>query len=334
MLLNPGVMALVLGAAVSLVFVLGGCWVGVGILCGWDFASPTARQLALERRTYLVSTLLNYALGFTVASTFLFLYTADHLHQFIVGAMCATGSLNANAYGWDALAVKVLLLFGAGAWIALNRVDQAAEDYPLVRLKYGALLVLAPLVAADLALQLLYFGGIRPNVISSCCGALFTQAGPALASTLATVPALPALWTLFGVAGAQLVCGARALAGGGGASRCVLAALSAVLLPVAVAAVVSAVSLYIYELPAHPCPLDILQAEYGYVGYPLYVSLASGSFFGVLVGLFEPLRSGTSVGATVARAQRRWTLWSLLASGFLMLLVAWAVLSSGLELGG
>jgi len=41
-------------------------------------------------------------------------------------------------------------------------------------------------------------------------------------------------------------------------------------------AILSFISVYFYELPTHHCPFCILQKEYGYVGYPLYLTLFGG----------------------------------------------------------
>ena len=69
------------------------------------------RQLILERKTYLISTLLTYLLGFELLSLFLYVFTADQLHTFFVGAMCAAGTLYVNGYGYPALILKVVIFF-------------------------------------------------------------------------------------------------------------------------------------------------------------------------------------------------------------------------------
>ena len=61
-----------------------------------------------------------------------------------VGAMCAVGTLNVNAYGFPALIAQMAVFFLAAVWLAVNHVDTRAPDYPLVRIKYGALLLLLP----------------------------------------------------------------------------------------------------------------------------------------------------------------------------------------------
>ena len=141
MILHPGILALLTGMVLVLAMVFYAAVTGVLILRRWDFSSSSAAQLALERKTYLVSTLLNYGLAFQILSTFLFLYTLDDIHTLFTGAMCATGSLNANPVGWYALLLKITVFFLAGLWIVLNMIDQMVEDYPFVKLKYSLLVV-------------------------------------------------------------------------------------------------------------------------------------------------------------------------------------------------
>ena len=143
----------------------------------WDFQSSSAYQLSLERKTYLISTLMNYVLGFQIISALLFIYTVDDIHKLFVGAMCATGSLNANPVGWLALLSKITVCFVAGFWLVLNYLDQKAEDYPLVRLKYSLLLFCCPLLFLILFSSSNIFLGLDPDIITSCCGSLFSDSG-------------------------------------------------------------------------------------------------------------------------------------------------------------
>jgi len=64
--------------------------------------------------------------------------------------------------------------------------------------------------------------------------------------------------------------------------------LSIVLFGVSLAAIVSFISLYIYELPSHHCPFDIFQKHYHFIGYPIYISLFYGVFFGIRRASFSP----------------------------------------------
>src|SRR5512147_2844595 len=136
MVLQPGIIALVLGSGITLLLLTYAAGLGVKILKNWDIESSSEGQLALERKTYLVSTLVRYGLFFEIVSAFLFIYTADDLHNLLVGAMCATGSLNANSFGFPALYAKIMVFFISAAWIAIDSLDNRAEDYPLTKRKY------------------------------------------------------------------------------------------------------------------------------------------------------------------------------------------------------
>jgi len=164
-ILHPGILALIGGSSLVLAMTLYAAALGLRVLARWDYDSHAEGQLALERRTYLISTIVNYALGFQILSSLLFIFTLDDIHGLFTGAMCATGSLNANPIGWSALLASLVTLLACGIWVVLNQIDQGSEDYPLVRLKYGALLLVAPLLGLTLGLQIAYFRGLRPEII-------------------------------------------------------------------------------------------------------------------------------------------------------------------------
>jgi hypothetical protein len=115
MILHPAVIALLMGSLfVTLMVVYAAFW-GWKIIDGWDLQSGSERQLTLEKKTYLISTLMAYAFGFQVLSFFLLVYVADDLHRLFVGAMCAAGTLNVNEYGYPAVVLKMLnCLLGGG----------------------------------------------------------------------------------------------------------------------------------------------------------------------------------------------------------------------------
>jgi hypothetical protein len=75
--------------------------------------------------------------------------------------------------------------------------------------------------------------------------------------------------------------------------------------PVSVAALISFISLYFYELPTHHCPFCILQREYHYVGYLIYVSLLGGGVAGAGAWALMSFRSVPSLKDVVPRIQKR-----------------------------
>lgn len=331
MILHPGIIGLLVGSNITLLMVLYAVITGTIILFKWDFSSSSAYQLRLERKTYLISTLVNWALGFQIVSTLLFVYTMDDIHGLFVGAMCATGSLNANPIGWYALLVKIGVLFLSGFWLALNYIDQRSEEYPFVRLKYGLLIGLLPFIVLDLVLQLSYFLGLDPAIITSCCGSLFGGDSTAAIASVSAVPVWPAMIVFYMFGGFYLLLSVVILLNSSGVLRYVNSCLALLFFVVSIAAIISFVSIYIYELPTHHCPFDILQGGYNYIGYPMYISLFLAMYFGMLPGLFQPLRGYVGVGEVLSKVEKNWVYWSLGSTLFFLTLVSYAVITSNLN---
>jgi hypothetical protein len=329
-ILHPAILGLLFLSAVTSAMALYAAYYAGAILRSWDLRSGSERQLALERRTYLISTILAYLFAFQLLSPFLYVFTADSLCRLFVGAMCAAGTLNANAFGYPTLFLKLWNFLLAGVWLVLNHADNRARDYPLVRKKYALLLAMTPFVLAEAACQAGFFLGLRADVITSCCGTLFSEAREGLASELAAAPLGPTRIAFFAVLGATVLTGLWSRGKGG--VRYLFSSLSALSLVVGMVAVVSFISLYFYELPTHHCPFCLLQAEYGYVGYPLYLALLGGGATGVGVGALEPFRRVETLREVVPRTQGRLTLAASLLFLVVLALATWGMLRSDFRL--
>src|SRR5208283_2805438 len=169
MILHPSIIALFLSSVLISMLLLYSSYYGLLILRKWNIKSGSELQLDLERRTYLISAILTCVFGFQLISLFLYVYTADILHPLFAGAMCASGTLTVNTYGYPTLILKVFNFLTAGLWLVLNYTDNRAYDYPLVKSKNKLLIVITPLVLAESYLQTKYFLGLKPDVITSCC---------------------------------------------------------------------------------------------------------------------------------------------------------------------
>lgn len=334
MILHPGIIGLISGSSITLLMVGYAVFTGCFILARWDFSSSSEYQLKLERKTYLVSTLVNWALGFQIVSTILFVYTMDDIHELFVGAMCATGSLNANPVGWYALLVKIGVLFLSGFWLALNLVDQRLEDYPFVRLKYGLLIGLLPALVLDFGLQMAYFVGLEPAIITSCCGSLFGADSATAIASLSALPVGPAMIGFYVMALIFIGVSILVLVKKSGLLRYLQTIVALLFLVVGIASIISFVSIYIYELPTHHCPFDILQGWYNFIGYPIYLSLFLSVYFGTLSGLFQPLKRNSNVGDVVTVMEKKWGYWSIGSCVCFLVLVTYAVCFSNLEYFG
>jgi hypothetical protein len=329
-ILQPSALALVAASVVTSGLVLHAARWAVAVLRRWDLASGSAGQLALERRTYLVSTMLGYVLAFELASLFLYVHTADALAPLFTGAMCAAGTLAASGYGYPVLVLKLVNFVLGGLWLALNHADVQGHDYPLIRPKYAFLLALAPLVLAEALLQALYFADLSPEVITSCCGSSFGRGSAGLAGRLASAPAGPLGAAFYATVAAAIGAAAffRRTARGGWA----VAALGALAIPVSLAAMLSFVSPYVYELPTHQCPFCLLKAEYGFAGYPLYAAALGGGVSAMAVGVLAPFRGVASLASAVPRIQRRLAGAAVVSLAALLAIATWKIAVSQLRM--
>ncbi len=303
MILHPAVIALLSGSLlVGLMIAYAAFW-GYKIIDGWDLQSGSERQLALEKKTYLVSTLMSYAFGFQVLSFFLFVYVADDLHRLFVGAMCAAGTLNVNEYGYPAVVLKLLNCLLGGVWLVLNHTDNQASDYPLIRRKYTLLLVIVPFLLYETGQLWSYFLNLKAHVITSCCGSLFSTEEEGVAAGLASLPAAPMQVLFFGSMALIAASGIFFLARGRGVK--LFAVTGTLAFPLSVAALISFISVYFYELPTHHCPFCILQREYHYVGYLIYVTLMGGGIASAGAWTLISFRSAPSLKDIVPHIQKR-----------------------------
>lgn len=330
MLITPAIVALQLIALSVVGTVLLASGFAWRILRHWDIRSGSELQVRLERQTYLISTLLGFALGAELLSLLLFIHAAESLSSQFVGAMCATGVLNINAFGFPTLLLKITVFFLAALWLLLNRVDNQGYDYPLVRVKYGLLMVIAPLTVLEGAAQTGFFLGLEPEVITSCCGSLFSAEGRGVAAELAGWPARSALALFYGMAGWLFATGLafRRWPGLGP----LFAAGSVLSFNVAIVVIITVLSLYVYENPNHHCPFCLLKAGYSYVGYALYIPLFAATAAGLSAGLMAPFRRAVSLQAVIPGEVRRLVGLALAGFGLFYAVATWLMLRSPLIL--
>jgi len=331
MIINPAIIALISGSMLITAFAFYAMIVALGILRHWDIRSGSEGQLALERKTYLISTIFSYVLVFELFSLFLFIYTADHIHSLFVGAMCAAGSLAVNIFGYPTLILKIVVFMLCGVWLIVNYADNQSHDYPLIRPKYKLLAVLTVLIALETLFQTIYFMGLKADVITSCCGTLFSEGTKSVAGQVAALPPNGTRIVFFLVLILTMRVGIHVVVKGRGAAAFGL--LAGVTTVVSLAAVISFISPYYYELPTHHCPFCLLQKDYHYIGYPIYLSLFIGGITGMGAGVLDGLKGPSSVSSIIPTLQRRLCFFSM--AGFLVfaLLAAYPMIFSDFVLG-
>lgn len=330
MFFKPDILALFISSFLISGMVLYSCFHGALILTYWDISSGSETQLHLERRTYLISTIMAYALAFQLLSFFLFIYTADNLHSYFTGAMCAVGSLNVNQWGFPIVFLKTITFLLGGMWLIINYVDNRGYDYPILKTKYTGLLFIAPLIIAETIIQFKYFHGLKPEIIVSCCGSLFTIDTKGVASEIISFPQILMEILFYASMTCSLIFGVWFYRTGKMGYVLSLSILMTFI--ISIASLVSFISIYIYELPTHHCPFCFLQKEYGYIGYALYLLLMAGGLAGMSVGLLMPFRPVASLKATLPTIQKHLALTSVICFALFTAIATYHIIFSNLKM--
>ena len=332
MMVQTPILALFMADLLGLLLLIPAGLFALQVLRHWEPSSGRAQQLRLEKRTHLVAAILGLVLLAQILALPLFVHTVDRMAMQIVGAMCAVGTLNANPWGLPALLLRIGLFFLAAAWLLMHRMDKRAPDYPLIRAKYGLVLVILPLAAVTAGVQLAFFLQLDPDVITSCCGSLFSQGSESVAAHMTGLPPLPTLFALYGTIGLALATAGvylrwrRALVPFG-----ILATLS---FPVAIAAIVAFLSLYVYEHPLHHCPFCLLQPDYGRIGYALYLPLFGATAIGLGLALSAAFARRQSLRDVLAAAAPPLVITAAAGLTLFAALAAWITSQSNLILIG
>jgi hypothetical protein len=316
MLFQPAIIALLLASALCVLALTASAPFAVEVIRRWDITSGSEKQLELERRTYLFSTLITLVLVIQLAAVLLFVFNAEKMSGMFVGAMCAVGTLNVNEFGFPALNAKIAIFFLAAMWLAINHVDCGARDYPLVRIKYALLLILAPLLAASAWTEAQYFLSLKADVITSCCGSLFSEGSSTVTAQASSLAPVPAMWLFFGSLGVTIVLAAIHGYGGGRKAWAAyaLAGSSTVAFVATMTGILAFISLYVYEHPHHHCPFCVLKPEYGYQGYWLYIPLFGATAAGLAAGAVQPFAHVASLSGVIPRFSQRMA--AIAANGF------------------
>jgi hypothetical protein len=326
------VLALLAADLLGLLLLIPAAAFALQVLHDWDPSSGHARQLRLEKRTHLVAAVLGLVFVVQILALPLFVHTVDRMALQIVGAMCAVGTLNANPWGLPALLLRIGLFFLGAAWLLMHRMDKRAPDYPLIRAKYGLVLVILPMAALTAGTQIAFFLQLDPDVITSCCGSLFSQGSESVAAHMAGLPALATMIALYGVLGLALATAGVYLRWRRG--LLLFGTLAALSFPVGIAAMVAFLSLYVYEHPLHHCPFCLLKPEYGRIGYALYLPLFGAAAVGLGLAFTAAFAQSESLRGVLARSAPPLVVTAAAGLALVAALTAWISWQSNLILLG
>jgi hypothetical protein len=192
--------------------------------------------------------------------------------------------------------------------------------------------LLIPFIVADVIFQILYIANLDPDIITSCCAVVFSEAVGEGGNLLGSLPQTTMLGLYYGtivvLLGLALLMNDRVaglkLAGKRGQKT--LSFLYAAgwlwFFGLALAVITSVLSSYIYAMPFHRCPFCIIKQEYGYIGLAIYFTLICGTFFGISTALAEILGRRSDLAGPVKHYRK------IAVNLSLILLVIMTILSS------
>jgi hypothetical protein len=173
MILNNFVVSYLVMSIISLAVCVPASLVAWVTARGWKSGMTCEEQAQLEKKVYLVITLL--CLGFFIRLFMIPLWflTIQSLIPSIPGAMCMAGiHLLDTPVSYIATILKFFIPLAYIYWLILDGADRRIECQPFMRMKLMIVIPLALLMASESALDIHFLLKVKP-VIVSCCTSLF-----------------------------------------------------------------------------------------------------------------------------------------------------------------
>lgn len=246
----------------------------IKISINYNINKLSAYQYNLVKLGYLISTIIAFAISIKLPIFIYFIWSLDDLSRIITGAMCAAGVLSASKYGTFMLASMVLNLFLLCGWLFLNKLDLKSPLSPYMRVKFILFLPIFLLSCIEFCLQIIHFSHIQTTTPVACCSVIFSQKSifytPFYYKTQFILSIFFIFYILFSICNFM--------------KKPLLSIFFSILFALScIYALIRFFSPYIYELPTHLCPFCVLQSEYYFIGYLLYLLI----FLGLLGSWFN-----------------------------------------------
>jgi len=242
--------------------------------------ATTNYQYMLEKKSYLSATIIKFIFYVKIPLFIFFVYTLDGLSTLLPGAMCAAGVVSATSYGTPLLFLKILNLYIFAFWIVLNNEDMKYENQPYLKKKFLLFCIAYFLLIGEIVLEGVMFESMDINSVVDCCGAIFSTTSQTYLSEILGASSSILLGTFYGFFILMIV--AYFLK-----NRYLYSFLNILFLLIALITLIAFFGTYIYQQPTHHCPFCLLQSDYNYIGYLLYIVLFIGTFFGFVVGVID-----------------------------------------------
>lgn len=280
MILSPEVLTILILDIVLSVFSFVALFIALKVVFKWDFNSTSKFQYNLEKQSFLGSTIIKFILYLKILLFIFFIFTLDKLSNVIHGAMCAAGVVDATSFGIYLLLFKLLNIYLFGFWLVIHNYDLKHEKLPYTKQKFAFFIIIFALFMIETILEFSMFSSIDVEKLVSCCGTLYSSSQDSYISSLFKVNEDYFLISFY-VVFILLFLFAYIK------NSYLYTIFNLLFLILAIITLILFFSTYIYELPTHNCPFCILQKEYNYIGYLVYITLFLGTFFGFCVGIYD-----------------------------------------------
>ncbi|WP_297441612.1 hypothetical protein [Sulfurimonas sp.] len=234
-------------------------------------------QYELEKRSYLITTLIQLSLLINIFLLGFFIYTLNDLASLIPGAMCAAGVVGANPFGNPLLILKIIIILCSLLWLSLNHQDYYSKQHPYFKKKLYFFLFIYFLILLNAIVEINFFANLSTLTPVLCCSNIYAKTTTAMPFHLTTGVLVTLFYAMFFLLLFLLHLKKRVL----------ITAFSILFLYVSYLSITYFFSTYIYELPTHKCPYCILGFDYYYVGYFIYGALLLATFYALNTALFN-----------------------------------------------
>ncbi len=274
MILSPTIVAIMILNALFAFFGWVALVLSFRIARYWDSNATTKRQYQLEKQSFLGATVIQFIFIIKLPLFVFFVYTLDGISHLLTGAMCAAGVVDATREGLPLLILKIVNIYLFGLWLTLHYRDMRLETLPYTRLKFALFVAGFVLLMAEIYLEIAMFGAIDVDKIVSCCGSIYSSSSTSHLSHLFELSNSVVVALFYGSFALMVLFYLLK-------NRYLFALSNLIFLVVAIISLILFFATYIYELPTHHCPFCILQSDYYYIGYLLYILLFMGTFYGI-----------------------------------------------------
>jgi len=280
MLLTPEIITIYILNLIFFIFASVAFYYSVKIVFLYDKNAMSTLQYKLQKQSYLVATIIKFIFYTKILVFLFFIFTLDDIATILPGAMCGAGVVNATAYGTYLLILKIINLYIFAYWLVLNTQDINSEEQVYLKYKFQVYMAVYFLLVGEIILESLMFFSIDTKSVVDCCGTIFsTTDGTYMAKLLSVDPMilLATFYTIYSL----MICSYILK------NKYIFSLLNLLFVIISLVSLIAYFGTYIYELPTHHCPFCLLQRDYNYIGYLLYIFLFIGTFHGIVLGLMD-----------------------------------------------